>query len=34
MPLSLQIRHIGPITLVACAGRIVEGPESKCSTNI
>lgn len=29
MPLTLQSRHIGPITLVACTGRIVEGSESQ-----
>ena len=29
MPLSLQTRHIGPITLVTCVGRIVEGSESQ-----
>jgi anti-sigma B factor antagonist len=27
VPLSLQNRHIGPITVVTCSGRIVEGPE-------
>jgi anti-sigma B factor antagonist len=27
VPLSLQNRHIGPITVMTCAGRIVEGPE-------
>ena len=29
MPLTLQSRHMGSITLVACTGRIVEGPESQ-----
>jgi anti-sigma B factor antagonist len=29
VPLSLQSRHIGPITVVACTGRIVEGRESE-----
>jgi hypothetical protein len=28
VPLSLQSRHIGPITMVTCSGRIVEGPEA------
>jgi anti-sigma B factor antagonist len=28
MPLSLQSRRIGEITVVTCSGRIVEGPES------
>jgi anti-sigma B factor antagonist len=27
--LSLQNRHIGPITVVTCSGRIVEGPEAQ-----
>jgi anti-sigma B factor antagonist len=29
MPLSLQSRRIGEITVVTCSGRIVEGPESE-----
>jgi anti-anti-sigma factor len=28
VPLALQSRHVGPITVVDCTGRIVEGPES------
>jgi anti-sigma B factor antagonist len=28
MPLSLQSRRVGDITVVTCSGRIVEGPES------
>ena len=28
MPLSLQSRRVGDITVITCSGRIVEGPES------